>query len=113
MPGKNRRRRALEYKKRKREQKEKAIQTNKIMDRLSYEPHKHKKKMTRKLRLELQKKQLKVPSNPQIKTEMKFASININLLDLEASVAVETFMKEKSLDVRCLKNNRNSISKYW
>ena len=104
MPGKNRRRRILDIKKRKREQKEKTIQTNKIMDRLSYEPQKHKQKKTKKLRLELQKKQLKVPSNPQIKTEMKLASININLLDLEASVAVETFIKEKSLDVRYLTN---------
>ena len=100
MTGKNRRRRAHEFKKRKREQKEKAIQTNKILDRLSYEPKRHKQKFVRKLRLQLQQKQLSLPQKPPEKSEMKFGSLNINLLDLEASVAVETFIKEKSLDVR-------------
>ena len=74
--------------------------TNKVLDRITYNPAKHKNKNVRELRQKLQKKVVKpqVPKEPA--TTLKFGSLNINGLDLEAGWAVEQLLTTKGFDVR-------------
>ena len=76
------------------------VRTNKILDRLTYSPQKHKQKFVRKLRQKLP--QLAAPANPLpvSKSSLKFGSININGLDHEAAWAVGQLLKVHQLDVR-------------
>ena len=63
--------------------------SKKIIDRLTYNPGKHKQKQTRALRQKLQQKTIppvKTTTPPQV---IKFGSFNVNGLDLEAAWAVE------------------------
>ena len=74
--------------------------TNKIIDRLTYSPDKHKQKSVKKMRQSLQSK----PHQPTIKprpppTTMKFGSINVNGLDLEAGWAVQQLIKNPGFNV--------------
>ena len=80
--------------------KHRKIKTNKIIDRLTYCPNKHKQKFTKKLRQKLQEKNPPPPlvENP-CPTTLKFGSFNVNGLDLEASWAVENLLKQRSFDV--------------
>ena len=87
-------RRNLSYKNRKSKP-----QTNKILDRITFSPQKHKQKVTRKLREKLQQKTLPTPTSPKPKTTLKFGSFNVNGLDLEASWAVEQILKNRGFDV--------------
>ena len=79
------------------------IRTNKIHDRLTYVPQKHKQKFKNNLR---QKLATRSPSKPPKvtppKTTIKVGSINLNGLDLEASWAVEQILTKHDLDVRYL-----------
>ena len=76
-------------------------QTNKLLDKITYNPKKHKQKVIRKLRKELKNKFIKNSTkNKQCSTSLKFGSHNINGLDLEASWAVQELLKTRGFDVR-------------
>ena len=77
------------------------LQTSKLLDKLTYNPKKHKQKTARKLREELQLKssQVRNMSKPS-HSSLKFGSHNINGLDLEASWAVQELLKTRGFDVR-------------
>ena len=74
--------------------------TTKLQDRLTYCPQKHKQKNVRLMR---QKLSTRAPPKPRIepppKTTIRFGSLNINGLDLEATWAVEQLLETHSLDV--------------
>lgn len=74
--------------------------TTKIIDRLTYSPPKHKQKITKQLRKALQ---VKDPTNPHpppsTPTSIKFGSMNINGLDMEAAWAVEQLLSKRGFDV--------------
>ena len=74
--------------------------TNKILDRLTYSPKKHKQKITKKLRQKLQQKPVTShppTSNPPSK--LKLGSMNVNGLDIETSWAVEQLLTTRDFDV--------------
>ena len=73
--------------------------TNKILDRITFNPQKHKHKVKKKLRQELQDKTITPTLTRAPPTTIKFGSLNINGLDLEASWAVEQLLTNKGLDV--------------
>ena len=67
--------------------------TNKLIDRLTFNPQKHKQKVTRKLRQTLQRKTLPTPAPAtESITTLKFGSFNVNGLDLEALWTVEQLL---------------------
>ena len=78
------------------------IQTNKIIDRLTFSPQKHKQKVKRNLRqkLHLQPQLLQLPPAMQTVTRLKFGAFNVNGLDLEASWTIEQLLKDREFDVR-------------
>ena len=77
----------------------KKLSTNKILDRITFNPQLHKHKVKKKLRQDLQKKEI-TPQLPQAPpSTITFGSLNINGLDLEASWAVEQLLVTKGLDV--------------
>ena len=79
------------------------IQTNKIMDRLTFNPKKHKQKKVKGLRQKLQQKAL-ADQKPSIeKTSMKFGSFNLNGLDLETGWAAEELVSKHGFDVQYIK----------
>ena len=74
--------------------------TNKIIDRLTYSPEKHKQKSVKKMRMSLQTKTLpptKKPCPPP--TTMKFGSMNVNGLDHETGWAVQQLLKNREINV--------------
>ena len=77
----------------------KKLSTNKILDRITFNPQLHKHKVKKKLRQDLQKKEItpQLPQDPP--STITFGSLNINGLDLEASWAVEQLLVTKGLDV--------------
>ena len=73
--------------------------TNKIIGKITYSPKKHKQALTKKLRRNLQTKD-PIVHNPVVEhVSIKFGSININGLDMEAGWAVEQLIAKKKLDV--------------
>jgi hypothetical protein len=80
--------------------------TTKLQDRLTYCPQKHKQKNVRQMR---QKLSTRPPSKPHIdpppKTTIRFGSLNINGLDLEATWAVEQLLETHRLDVSFKNSN--------
>ena len=77
----------------------KKVQTNKLVDRLTYSPEKHKQKYTRELRKKLQQKASQVTKTKPVSKTLKFGSHNINGLDLESSWAVSELLKTRDFDV--------------
>ena len=76
------------------------VKTNKIIDRLTYNPIKHKQKIVKKLGQKLaQKPPQKTPSPPLPQSSLKLGAININGLDIEANWAVEQLLNDHKLDV--------------
>ena len=75
-------------------------QTNKITDRLTYIPKKHKQKVRAALRQKLQQKAIKPVKPVPLPSVLKFGSFNVNGLDLEAAWAVEQLLKQRGFDVR-------------
>ena len=78
----------------------KKMQTNKIMDKLTYSPEKHKQRVRKAMRQTLQKK----PSNHDPRTATppvttKFGSFNVNGLNLEACWAVQELLEKRGFDV--------------
>ena len=80
------------------------VNSNKIIDKLTYVPERHKQKFVNKLRQKLaQKPSLKPSSNQQPSSSLKIGSININGLDLEAHWAVQELLNEHKFDVSNMK----------
>ena len=75
----------------------KRANTNKITDRLTYSPH--KQKYTRKLRDKLQSKPTVDVTPTPSSSSIRFGSMNINGLDMEANWAVEQLIAKKKFDV--------------
>ena len=75
------------------------VETRKIVDRITYNPIKHKNKFTRGLRKKLQQKEMQTPAPPKPSASLNFGSLNINGLDIEAAWAVEQLLTNKGFDV--------------
>ena len=74
--------------------------SKKIIDRITYDPNKHKQSKNREMRRKMQKQPVATPSPPQaapVKT--KFGSFNVNGLDVESSWAVQQLLVNKGFDV--------------
>ena len=76
------------------------MRSAKVMDRLTFCPNKHKQKVTRKLRQELQMKRVSTERPPPPKSVLKFGSFNVNGLDLETSWAVGQLLQANEFDVK-------------
>ena len=74
--------------------------SKRVVDRLTYNPVRHKQKKTRELRQKLQQKTL--PSSKPVKpsAKMKFGSFNVNGLSVEATWAVQQLLETRDFDVR-------------
>ena len=73
------------------------IQTNKLIDRLFYEPDRGKKRAQRQ---ELQNRNCGVPTTEvESHPELKFGSFNIRGLDHETYWYVEQLLKDRQFDV--------------
>ena len=100
--------------KQKRQRKPQPISNN-MVDKLTYNPGIHKQQKTRNLRKKLQQRTLPLnpppPPPPQI---IKFGSINVNGLDVEAAWAVEKLLKYRKFDASfiTLKYSQKLILKY-
>ena len=75
------------------------VRTNKLVDKLTYNPRKHKQKAKRKLREKLQAQALPTTSSTAPTTSLKFGSFNVNGLVIEASWAVEQMLTKRGFDV--------------
>ena len=75
------------------------VNSKKIVDKLTYNPAKHKQKLTRKSRLLLQQKIIPTPKPITPPQTIKFGSFNVNGLDLEAGWAVGELLKHRGFDV--------------
>ena len=74
--------------------------SKKIVDKLTYNPLKHKQKVTKTLRQKLQKKNIPPEKpTPHPSPTLKFGSFNINGLDTEAAWAIEELLKHRGFDV--------------
>ena len=80
---------------------QKKLQTNKLVDRITFNPKVHKQKNRRKLREKLQQRNVKEPpSTKPSSPSLKFGSFNINGLDIETSWAVGELLKKHEFDVK-------------
>ena len=79
--------------------KRKKARTNKILDRLTYNPLTHKQKFTKSLREKLKKQRVVQPSVREANEELKFASMNVNGLDSGAKEAVMEILLDRKYDV--------------
>ena len=77
----------------------KKSKSNKIISKLTYNPIKHKQKVTKILRQKLQQKTITISEPVPPPTFIKFGSFNVNGLDLEAAWAVEQLLKQRGFDV--------------
>ena len=75
------------------------LRSAKLIDRITFTPTKHKQKVTRKMRQDLQKKTVQTDRQSVPKTILKFGSFNVNGLDLETAWAVTELLKENEFDV--------------
>ena len=89
------------YKRSKNKKLMKGLQTNKIVDRILYNPVKHKQKWTRKRRKELMSRAtMSRPATEESTTfTLKIGSFNVNGLDLETCYSIEELVKTRQLDV--------------
>ena len=89
--------------------KRKKARTNKILDRLTYNPSTHKQKFTKSLREKLKKQRVVRSSVRETNEELKFASMNVNGLDSVAKEAVMEILLDRKYDVShiCLLNKTN------
>ena len=75
------------------------VSTNKIVDRLTYSPKKHKMKTVRAMRQKLQAKALPPPKPPSARTTLKIGSFNVNGLDLEVGWTIQQLLQTREYDV--------------
>ena len=78
----------------------KKVQTNKVLDRLTYCPQKHKQKKRKKLRQSLQNKSFREPQIVVPLTKVKFGSLNVNGLGLDTCWSVQQLLQTRGFDVR-------------
>ena len=80
--------------------------SKKIVDKLTYNPGIHKQQKTRNLRKKLRQRTLPLnPPPPPPPQTIKFGSINVNGLDVQAAWAVEKLLKDRKFDVSLLHLN--------
>ena len=73
--------------------------SKKIVDRITYNPMKHKQLATKNFRAKLQQKKIvNSPSSPP-SPKIKFGSFNVNGLDIEAAWAIEQLLTKRGFDV--------------
>ena len=88
----------LHFKKR-----QKKLQTNKVLDRITFNPKVHKQKKMKRLRQALQQREIEdPPSTRPSSPSIKFGSFNVNGLDIETSWAVGELLREHEFDVLIL-----------
>ena len=73
---------------------------NRILDRLTYNPARHKQRKVKEMRQKLQQKSLSPHKPVKISPKMKFGSFNVNGLSVDASWAVQQLLKDRDFDVR-------------
>ena len=73
--------------------------SKKIVDRLTYNPLKHKQTATKTLRADLQNKKMTEMKQIIPSPKIKFGSFNVNGLDIEAAWAVEQLLTKRGFDV--------------
>ena len=74
--------------------------SNKTVDRLLYNPLKHKQKFTQSLRKELQKRgTTSSPGHLPKNHILKFGSMNVQGLDFETNLAIQSIISEYNHDV--------------
>ena len=73
--------------------------SKKIVDRLTYNPLKHKHSVTKTLQANLQKKKITEMKQIIPSPKIKFSSFNVNGLDIEAAWAVEQLLTKRGFDV--------------
>ena len=73
--------------------------SKKIVDRLTYNPLKHKQTATKTLRAKLQQKKMTEKKQAIPSPKIKFGSFNVNGLDIEAAWAVEQLLTQRGFDV--------------
>ena len=83
--------------------------SKKIVDRLTYNPSKHKQRKTRALRQELRNNPPTENIPPAQQISLKFGSFNVNGLDVEAAWAVEQLLCGRGFDVRKNKYHHNYL----
>ena len=64
------------------------LRSAKLMDRITFTPTKHKQKVRRKMRQDLQMKKVQPSRQSDPATSLKFGSFNVNGLYIEAAWAV-------------------------
>ena len=83
--------------------------TNKIVDRITYSPNKHKHKGAKAMRNKIQDKVIPPPQPYIAPTTLKFGSFNVNGLDLEAGWAVQQLLSKRGYDVSNNVNSANEV----
>ena len=74
--------------------------SKKIVDRITYDPNKHKQRKVRDMRKKLQEQQKTPPSAPKAPpAKIKLGSFNVNGLDVESSWAVQQLLQSRGFDV--------------
>ena len=73
--------------------------TNKLVDRLTYNPNKHKQKHRKKLKLQLQAKKSTPAQSQNPPDTLTFASFNINGLSIETAWSTEQLLTTRGYDV--------------
>lgn len=77
------------------------LRTQKVIDRLLYEPEKHKQKFVRSLRQKLKDGSPTTSGNVGERiAELVVGAMNIRGLDGETNAALRRLMKERGFDVR-------------
>ena len=77
------------------------LRTQKVIDRLLYEPEKHKQKFVRSLRQKLKDGSQTTSANDGERiAELVVGAMNIRGLDGETNAALRRLMKERGFDVR-------------
>ena len=74
--------------------------SKRVVDRLTYNPAKHKQREKRELRKKLQNKILPDPKPVSPSKRIKFGSFNVNGLSVEATWAVQQLLETRDFDVR-------------
>lgn len=75
------------------------LRTNKIIDKITYNPSKHKQKDRRKLRAALQSRIARPDDEPIDTPFMRFGSFNVKGVDVETGEALKDLLLDKDLDV--------------
>ena len=87
------------------------IRTKRIIDRLTYEPEKHKQKFVKDLRDKLSKKRPRGNVSVATETELKIGAMNVQGLDGETNAAITDLINDRGLDVSKLLNYQNNCTK--